>query len=550
MRQTTRLSVMLFVSATFLGLANAQSNFPPQELLDRITGQGIRAHMEFLADDLLEGRATGTRGYQLAANYVRAQFEEMGLKPGGEAGTYFQKIRFRHYTPAPLRDTFVIRRAGIEENFVFEKDYVMEGNPAREDSSVEAPLVFVGYGVTAPERRYDDYAGVDVKGKIIVAVTGAPPSFPSTDRAFYSDDFVKFRNAASHGAVGAIGIWAGEVTKNTPWEQIVRFFHQPIMRWIDTNGTPSDYVPEMQAVAFVNEKAAALLLKGSSHTFDQAMASLIAGKPMSFLLPVKASLHESAKFTESESPNIAGILPGSDPQLKDEYVVFTAHADHAGIGDPVNGDTIYNGAVDNASGTAALLEIARAFAEGKDRPRRSLLFIAVAGEEEGLLGSDYFARHPTVPADRMIANINMDGVSLFYDFKDIVALGADHSSLNRQVEDVAHHLGLEVSPDPMPEENFFVRSDQYSFVKQGVPALTVSEGFKTVDPALDGKKISVTWMTTRYHTPQDDMNQPLNFNAARLCTQVLMAIGYEVASATERPAWNPGDLFGQRFGHH
>ena len=550
MRHTTRLSLVLAVCTSCVGFASAQSDFPPQSLLDHITTQGIRAHMEYLADDLLEGRGTGTRGYLLAANYIRAQFEQMGLEPAGESGSYFQKVRFRQLTPVPNLDSFVITGDQGEERLVFEKDYLMEGDPAHENTSVEAPLVFVGYGVTAPERHYDDYAGIDAKGKIVVRVVGAPASFPSTDRAFYSDGLVKDRNAVAHGAIGAIGVWAGEVSKNTPWEQIIRFFHQPIMRWIDQNGTPNDYVPEIKATAFVNQKTVGLLLKGSGHSFDEVIASLDASRPLSFEMPGRVSLHEAARFSESESPNIVGILRGSDQRLKNEYVVLSAHADHVGIGEPVNGDTIYNGAVDNASGTAALLEIARAFAESKDRPKRSLLFIAVTGEEAGLLGSDYYARHPTVPVAQMVANINMDGVSLFYDFKDIVALGADHSSLNRQVEDVAHHMGLEVTPDPMPEENFFIRSDQYSFVKQGIPALAISEGFKTVDPALDGKKITVSWMTTRYHTPQDDMNQPLNFTAARRCTQIILAVGYEVASVAERPAWNPEDTFGQRFGKH
>ena len=506
--------------------------------------------MEFLADDLLEGRGTGTRGYQLAANYDRAQFEQMGLEPAGDAGSYFQKVKFRQLIPAPERDSFVIRRTNGQEKLVFEKDYLMAGNPANEDSSVEAPLVFVGYGVTASERHYDDYAGIDAKGKIVVMVTGAPASFPSSDRALYSDDVVKARNAAAHGAIGMVEIWAGEVSKNTPWEQIIRFFYQPNMRWLDQNGTPNDYVPEIRAGAFVSQNGADILLTNSGHSFSEAMASLEASKPLSFPLSGSASLHEAARFGNLESPNIAGILKGSDPRLKDEYVVFTAHLDHVGIGEAKNGDTIYNGAVDNASGTAALLEIARGFAESKVRPKRSLLFVAVAGEEAGLLGSDYYAQHPTVPAKQMIANVNMDGVSLFYDFKDLVALGAEHSTLHRQVEDVAHHMGLEVSPDPMPEENFFIRSDQYSFVKEGIPALAISEGFKTVDPALDGKKITIAWMTTFYHTPQDDMNQPLNFNAARKCTQVILAVGYEIAEATDRPAWNPGDIFGQRFGRH
>ena len=506
--------------------------------------------MEFLADDLLEGRGTGTRGYMLAANYVRAEFEQLGLEPAGEAGTYFQKVRVRQLTPVPERDSLVIKRGTGEEKLVFEKDYLMEGDPAHEDAAVEGSLVFVGYGVSAPERHYDDYAGIDAKGKIVVMVADAPASFSSTDRAYYSDGFVKSQNAAAHGAIGVIGIWAGEVTINTPWKEIIRFFHQPIMRWIDQNGTPNDYVPELQASAFMNDKSAEALFTGSAHTFEAAMASLNAGKPMSFALAGIASMQEAAKFTELVSPNIAGILRGSDPRLKDQYVIFTAHVDHVGIGDPVNGDAIYNGAVDNASGTAALIEIARAFAESKDHPKRSLLFLAVTGEEAGLLGSDYFARHPTVPLSQIAANINMDGISVLYDFKDIVALGADHSTLNREVQDVARHMGLEVSPDPMPEENFFIRSDQYSFVKQGVPALNITEGWKTVDPALDGKKLSIAWETTRYHTPQDDMNQPLNFVAARKCTQILLAVGYEVANAPDRPTWNPGDLFGQRFGQH
>jgi Zn-dependent M28 family amino/carboxypeptidase len=547
MRQLLRLSLTLILCAALPGIARAQSDFPPQQLLDRITPNGIRAHMAFLADDLLEGRETGTRGYQLAANYVRAQFEQMGLEPAGENGSYFQKIRFRKLTPQPDRDSFVIKRDSGELKLVFSKNYLMAGDAAREDTSVEGAMVFVGYGVTAPEQHYDDYAGVDVKGKIVVALTGGPASFPATDRAFYSDDFVKARDAAAHGAIGAIGIWAGEVSKNTHWERILQFFSQPIMYWLDAQGRPNDYVPELRATAFVNQETANLIFQGSAHSFEEALASLEKSRPLSFPLAGTASLHEAAKYNESESPNIAGLLRGSDPQLKNEYVVFTAHADHVGIGEPVNGDTIYNGAVDNASGTAALLEIARAFAETKERPKRSILFVAVAGEEEGLLGSDYFAQHPTVLASQIVANINMDGVSLFYEFKDIVALGSDHSSLIKQVDDVAQHMHLQVSPDPMPEENFFIRSDQYSFVKQGVPALTISEGFKTVDPSLDGKKITIDWETTHYHTPQDDMNQPLNFKAARLCTQVLLAVGYEVANAPTRPAWNVGDIFGQRF---
>lgn len=548
MRIFFRICLFVCLFPAIVHLTSAQSVYPPQELLDRVTASGIRAHMEFLADDLLEGRSTGTRGYQLAANYVRAQFEEMGLEPAGDAGTYFQKVRFRQVIPVPEQNAVVLKLGGKEKRLVFEKDFLTEPDPAHPSSSVDAPLVFVGYGITAPERHYDDYAGIDARGKIAVMVVGAPAGFPSSDGAYYSDEVNKSRNAAAHGAVGAIGIWAGKVTQNTPWERMIGFFHAPMMHWVDANGVPNDYVPEMKALALLNEQSGASLFDGSGHTLSGALASLSTNKPMSFPLAGSGSIKTGSQFKELESPNIAAILRGSDPQLRDEYVVFTAHADHVGIGDPVNGDSIYNGAVDNASGTAALLEIARAFTESKIRPRRSLLFVVVTGEEEGLLGSDYFAQHPTVAKNKMVANVNMDGVSLFYEFRDLVALGSEHSTLIRPLEDVAQHMHLEISPDPMPEENFFVRSDQYSFVKQGVPALAISEGFKTVDPALDGKKITVEWITTHYHLPSDDMNQPLNFKAARLCTQVILAVGYEVAQTTERPAWNQGDIFGERFG--
>ncbi|HKS81002.1 MAG TPA: M28 family metallopeptidase [Candidatus Acidoferrales bacterium] len=550
MRISARLSTLILICVICATCCQCTSDYPSKEMLDRITTQGIRANMSYLADDLLEGRGTGTRGYQLAAIYIRARFEELGLEAAGENGTYFQNIPFRQLKPVPEKDSLVIKRPDGSIKFAFEKDYLMAGDPLHQEASVEAPIVFAGYGVTAPEAHYDDYAGLDAKGKIVVLVLGAPPTFPSADRAFYSDDLVKARNAASHGAIGIIGIWAGEQTKNTPWKEIIRFFHQPVMNWLDDKGVPNDYVPEIKAGAFMNDQSAAALFKGSGHTFDEAMTSITAAKPLSFPLVGTATLHEAATYAESTSPNIAAVLRGSDPHLKDEYVVFSAHADHVGIGDPVNGDAIYNGAVDNASGTSALLEIARAFAGEHDRPKRSILFVAVTGEEAGLLGSDYFAKHPTVPISQIVADINMDGVSLFYDFKDIVALGADHSSLDDQVRDVARRMGLEVSPDPMPEENFFIRSDQYSFVKQGVPSLAITEGFKTVDPSLDGRKIAIQWETTRYHTPQDDMSQPLDFNAARKCTRVILAVGYEVAQAPQRPTWNSGDMFGQRFGRH
>jgi Zn-dependent M28 family amino/carboxypeptidase len=543
--------LILFATSLLAAAAVAQADarpYPPADLLNRIRPEGIRAHMNYLADDLLEGRGTGTRGYMLAAKYVAAQFEEIGLKPAGDNGTYFQSVHLRRIETVPEKCTMSLTRNGKEEVLQWEKDFVTSGDFLRTETSVSGPLVFAGYGITAPEFHYDDFAGLDVKGKILVVLNGAPANFPSAPRAYYSSIVVRKRIAVEHGAIGAIILHAGPDAKRIPFARLVAFFHEPDMRWLDANGVPDDAVPEFRGFAVVNSDIAAGLFAGAPKSLQQALDDAAAGKPQGFPLSASAAIHSGARFSEVDSPNIVALLPGSDPQLKNEYVVFSAHVDHLGIGEPVDGDTIYNGAVDNASGTAGVLEIARAFASMPTAPRRSLLFLIVTGEEEGLLGSDAFAHSPTVPLHQIVANLNMDGISLFYDFRDLVALGAEHSSLNGEVEDVARHMGLEVSPDPLPEEVFFIRSDQYSFVKQGVPAVAIAEGFKTVDPKLNGKDIALAWERKVYHTPQDDMKQPLNFEAATKCVRANLAVGYEVAQEDARPQWNPNDFFLQKFG--
>ena len=550
---TWRRWLLVIAALCTLPVAGAQEKegalpFPPAALLNRITPAGIRANMDYLADDLLEGRGTGTRGYSLAALYVRSRFEALGLKPGGVNGDYFQSVPLRRLTVVPQGTTMEITRGTHIDRFALARDFITGGNGLVTYSPSEGPMAFVGFGVTAPEFGYDDFAAVDVRGKIVVELFGAPATFPSAPRAYYSDGYVKAKIAAAHGAIGLIDIWAGPIAQRISFERLVRFYQEPQLRWLDARGIPNESVPEIRATAMVSEKAAAKLFEGARRSVQQALDDAAQNKPQGFSLVGDVAIHLTTRFTPAESPNVAAILPGSDPALKNEYVVFSAHLDHLGIGEAIKGDVIYNGAVDNASGSAAMLEIARAFSEMPTPPRRSILFLSVTAEEAGLLGSDYFAHNPTVPIGQIVANINMDGIALLYDFRDLVGIGSEHSSLSRELADVARHMNLEVSPEPMPEEVYFVRSDQYSFVRQGVPAIFLSEGFKTVDPKLNGKSLSLEWEETIYHTPQDDMKQKLNFEAGAKFTRAEMAIGFEVAQETERPHWNAGDFFLAKFG--
>ncbi len=523
---------------------------PTPEAMQLIRPDAIRAHMQFLSDDLMEGRETGTRGYLLAANYIRSQFEAIGLKPGGTNGSYFQQVPLRRSRLVRDQSSFEVKRNGKKVKLEWDTDYVMRGNPMYEKTAIEAPVVFVGYGVTAPQFNHDDYTNLDVKGKIVMVLYGAPESLPSSERAHFSPTDQKERMAAAHGAAGVLVVWAGPMEKRTPFKRFGGYVQSPRMEWLNTQGQPSDVNPTIKGEAYLSSDAARKLFEGAPQTFDQAQAAAAEGKVKAIDLPITVSIQLVSQFENLQSPNVAGILVGSDPKLKEEYVLYTAHADHLGIGRPKNGDNIYNGALDNASGTAALIETAHAFATMNPQPRRSIMFVAVTGEEEGLLGSEYFAEYPTVPMDNIVANINMDELPMVFDFKNVVALGAEHSSLGPMIDSIAKAEGLEVSPDPLPEENFFVRSDQYSLVKKGVPAVAIAGGEKAADPSKNGSEIEKTWIKNVYHSPQDDMNQPLDFNAAAKYTRLNFALGYAVASQEVRPTWNPGDFFGNAFGRN
>ncbi len=522
---------------------------PEQSAMNSIRPEAIRAHMRFLSDSLLQGRGTGTPGYQIAARYVATQLEAAGLHPAGVNGTWYQTVPLRKSVLDDGKSSVVLVTKSGVQTLVPLKDYVQFGDLIKTDNSVEGPVVFVGFGVTAKENNYDDYAGADAKGKIVVVIDGAPAKFPSTVRAYYSDNVVKQRNAVAHGAVGFMDLMLPEDQKRNPWEWIVPQIQMGNMEWLEKDGSPHNVFPELRGWALLNQSGAEKLFAGAGKTLAQLFDAAKAGQPQSLALPVTARIHSISSHTSADSPNIIGQVQGSDPGLRNQYVVYTAHVDHLGICPPVNGDNVCHGALDNASGDASLLEISRAFASLPQAPRRSILFVFVTGEEMGLLGSDYFANFPTVPRSAIVANLNIDGApGLYYPMKDLIVLGIEHSSLEQQVQSSAKQIGYSLSPDPMPEENFFIRSDQYSFVQQGIPAVNITDGIQSSDPKVDGMKLLKEWMVTKYHTPLDNMDQTLDYDSGAKAAGVNFLVGYEVAQQDAAPTWDKGDFFGEKFG--
>lgn len=547
LRRTLATGFAVFCLGTTVA-ASRDSDPAVDRALTQVRSEALRAHMAFLADDLLEGRGTGTRGYELAAKYAAAYFEALGLEPAGVNGSYFQPVPLRKTEAVAERCSLVLRQGDREQKLSYGEGFLTGGDLLREDTSVTAPVVFAGFGVSAPELNYDDYASVDAKGKIVVVLAGAPPSFPSGQRAHYSSGSVKHRTAVAHGAVGFLALWTPTLEKMLPWPVLRRLVRRGSMQWLEAGGVPHDVQPEIRGAAALSQAGGQLLLAGAPASLEEIYAAAEKGKPPAFDLPTEASLKLVSRHTPLASPNVVAVLRGSDPELRNEYVVYTAHLDHEGFGEPVEGDNIYNGAYDNAAGSAVLLEIARAFASLPEPPRRSVVFVLTAAEEEGLLGADYFVHNSPVPAENIVANVNIDGALMLFRFTDVVAYGADHSSLGAVARQATARLGLEVSPDPFPEQTLFIRSDQYPFIKKGVPALFIITGLKSSDPQVNGGALLQQWLTTLYHTPKDDMSQTMDFDTGALYVKLNFLVGYQVANETERPQWNPGDFFGETFG--
>lgn len=510
----------------------------------------IEGDLRFLADDLLEGRAAATRGYDIAALYVEAEFRKMGLEPGGDTGSYYQTVPLLEGQRIPGGAVLELHglgeRSGELQAFEFQADFLPGINFNASEHRLEAPLVFVGQGVAAPEFGHDDFAGIELAGKIAVVLGGAPARFPNDERAYYSSGLVKQATLVERGAVGVLYLGDPERDAKSPWARNARNWLVPGMRLRDADNRPVDSFPELRATANLGAHTAERIFAGAPMAADEVFARLERGELQAFDLPWKAVLAGQTRLRATESRNVVGRLAGSDPALAAEHVVLTAHLDHVGIGAPVNGDNIYNGAFDNALGTAVLIEAARQAVQAP-RPKRSQLFIALTAEERGLLGAEYFARWPTVDKAGLVANINMDMPVMLTDQRDVIPIGMENSTLAPLVRAAAARLGIEVSADPRPEEVVFVRSDQYAFIRQGIPAVYMDGGIVARDPGVDALGQLDDFLRHRYHQPDDDANQPIHYPSAARLSRLNHVLALDIANAAERPRWNPGNFFGVRF---
>jgi len=512
-----------------------------------ITPEAIEHHMSVLADDSLQGRAPGTPGYAGGAGYAEEQLRSLGLAPAGENGAWRQAVPLRQSTVVEDESSMSVWTPIGTSELTYDVDFYLGADPLRATVDIEtAPVMFVGFGVSAPALGYDDYAGADVEGKVVMFLSGAPASFPSNERAYYSSGATKTEEALRRGAVGTMTFWA----PNDPrlrWDVNAARAKRGAFAWLDEAGRPNRSDEQLSGSASLNHSAVASLFRGAHTSVEDAIAAAEAGTPQAFELATRVSMRTTTRHEDVESWNVVAKLEGSDPELRDEYVTYVAHVDHFGVGVEVDGDDIYNGAHDNASGTSIVLEIARAYTSLPTPPRRSVLFLIVTAEEWGLLGSDYFVQNPTVPRSSLVANFSLDMPFLFHPLRDIVPYGAEHSSMGRSVTAAAEHMGLAIGPDPIPEQVLFIRSDHFSFIRQGIPALFIKSGFETGDER-DGGAINTAYRSNVYHTPFDEMGQDFDFGAGADHARVNFLTGYIIAQETARPSWNMGDFFGGLFG--
>ena len=530
---------MRLIAVAFLAVA-ATAGAQVPSTAEQDIARRVRADVEFLASDSLEGRETGSRGYAIAAEYVASQFRAIGLEPAGDNGSWFQQVPFRRATnDKPPKLTLTI--GGQQIALDTQKDGTVRPSVTEKLRSLSAGFVFVGYGLKDNRYAFDDYRGLDLHGKIAVALEGAPSGLPSDIGAHLNSS--KSRFAAAAGAIGFLEIRRNDGQRGNG----VARGGRPLVDWVDSAGQAGSVPQGLRVQLSLSEELAARLFEGAQESLDavrrEAKANSRIG-PRGFSLMPTIAVEAESKWEDFKSPEVIGLLKGSDPSLAAEHVVLMGHLDHLGMRtDAKPGeDAIYNGALDNAAGVATMLEAARQFTAQPVRPKRSVLFIANTGEERGLLGADYYANHSTVPSQNIVGVVDLDMPLLLYPFTDVTAFGADHSTIGAAVVEAGRSMGVSVSPDPMPEQAIFTRSDHYMFVRRGVPAVLLMTGY-----ANGGKAYWDAYLAKTYHSPQDDLSQKIDWGAGARYALLNYRISLAMADAPQRPMWLKGDYFGDLF---
>lgn len=530
-----RATIGLLLLAGSMACAPGTESLSTDQALDAISLDLFVEHMNTLSSDAMAGRRPGTAGYDSAAAYVAREAEALGLEPGGVNGTFFQPITFRSASVEPGSPAFSVGGEELE----FGSDFSLSPRTMTTETDVTAPLVFAGYGISAPDLGYDDYAAIDVRGKLAVVISGAPDGFGSLERTVLSSSASRDAELRERGAVGVV-----VVEMDGPARASLR----PRLRFLPApDGPARSGGEELVTSLTVTRDVVDGWMSRTGRDLDDVWASIRSGEPASFEMDVEGRVRASYVHETFESANVAARLPGADPDVSDEHLVMTAHLDHLGVGTPLDGDSIFNGTLDNASGSAALLTLADVLTR-MAAPRRSVLFLWLTAEESGLLGSEYFARFPTIDRPNVVANQNIDGVmGMIASATDVLAFGYEHSNLSDAVDFAVGRTGTPVSPDPTPDQNLFVRSDQYAFVREGVPAIWVQAGRTTDDPAIDAQAELDRWIDERYHDPADDPEQPVDMVGVRLELENNLLVTWHIVNEMGPIQWDEESFLFRRW---
>jgi Zn-dependent M28 family amino/carboxypeptidase len=528
-------AVSLALGASISGQTSsgqASSGQSPQAGFD---GKSWWEDVKVLADDKLEGRETGSPGLRRAQEYVVDQLQSLGLKPAGSKG-YYQPIQFVVREISEKDSSLALVRDGKAVPLTLGEEAYFNSR-LKLAPEIEAPLVFIGYGLNIPEKSYNDLDGLELKGKIAVIVSGSPLSIPGALASHYQTAAERWKTLKAAGVVGVVTI-PNPAFMDVPWSRISLNRTHPSM---ELKGEEFNETEGEKTSIVFNPAHAEMLFAGTGHSFEEIAALAKERKPLPrFPLPLAIRAKTRLVEHEVESDNVVAKLEGSDPALNLQYVVLSAHIDHIGIGEPIDGDRIYNGAMDNGSGSALLLDLARSFHKSPVPLKRSILFVWVTAEEKGLLGSKYFAAHPTVEAGSLAADINTDMFLPIVPLKILTVYGLNESSLGEDVRATAESLGVRIQDDPEPVRNLFIRSDQYNFIRHGVPSLAMKVG---ADPGTPEQAIFKEWLTKRYHAPSDDVDQPVDLASAAKFEEIVRALTITIANEAVRPAWKADSFF-------